>query len=95
MRPVIRSMSVSGTPLYGTCTTSMPAAKRNCSAFRCVPLPTPDEPKLSWPGFCFASAINSLTDFAPSEGDTSSRLVLTAIWLAGAKSLTGSYGSFE
>ena len=58
-RPVIVSVSASGVPLYGMCTTSMPAASLNFSPLMCVPLPVPAEPKLSVPGLFFAAAMRS------------------------------------
>ena len=54
-------------PLYGMCTTSMPAASRNFSPLMCVPLPVPAEAKLSCPGFFFASAISSATVLMPER----------------------------
>ena len=50
----------------------------------------PEEPKLSWPGLCFASAISSLTDFAPRLDATTRISGVLAIWVMPAKSLTGS-----
>jgi len=71
-RPVMVSVSDSGIPLKGTCTTSIPAIALNCSPAKCVPLPTPAEEKLSWPGFSFARASSSATEWMPSAGETTS-----------------------
>ena len=45
-------------------------------------------------GLAFISAISSLTFFAGTSGLTTSRFGTRAISVMGAKSLTGSYGSF-
>ena len=93
-RPTIASVSASGTPLYGTCTTSMPAADLNTSAAKCVPLPAPAELKLSCQGFAFAIAIRSCTLFTASELGTSSTYGALAVVVMPERSLRGSYGSF-
>ena len=67
-RPLITSVSDSGMPLNGMCTTSMPALCLNISPAKCVPLPLPAEEKLIWPGFAFASAIRSCTVLTLSDG---------------------------
>ena len=41
----------------------MPVRLANITPERCGEVPTPGEPKLTLP-FCFAQAMNSLTDFA-------------------------------
>src|SRR5439155_1311797 len=64
------SVRASGVPLYGTWTTSTPAASRNFSALMCVPLPVPADAKLSVPGCCFARAIRSDTDLMPESRET-------------------------
>ena len=56
-RPPTVSASASGGPLYGTCCAWMPTASSNITAAKCMKLPTPAEPKLSWFGFYLASAI--------------------------------------
>ncbi len=66
-RPVMTSVSASGMPLWGTCTTSMPALLRIISPPKCVALPVPAEVKLSCPGFALASATRSLTERTSSE----------------------------
>jgi len=43
-RPAIVSCIASAPPLYGTWTTSMPAAILNFSELKCAPLPMPAEP---------------------------------------------------
>ena len=54
----------------------------------------PVEPKLSVPGFAFASATSSATLFAGTEGCTTSTVWLSAISDTGARSLIGSKASF-
>ncbi len=72
-RPVMVSVSDSGIPLKGTCTTSIPAIALSCSPAKCVPLPTPAEEKLSCPGLAFAAATSSPTERMPRDGDATSR----------------------
>src|SRR5512143_2560908 len=81
-------------PLYGTWTMSIPAIDLSISPARCDELPTPAEGKLSAPGFDFASAIRSFTVFTGDDGCTTRMLGVTATRLTGAKSFTGSNGSF-
>lgn len=66
-------------PLYGTCTTSIAAIALNSSPAKCVPLPTPAEEKLSWPGFAFAITSISFTDFAANDGATTRRYFDVAV----------------
>jgi hypothetical protein len=61
----------------------------------CVPPPMPAEVKLISPGFCFASAMSSLTDLTPAEGATTSTLGTLPTREMPAKSFTASYGSLE
>ena len=91
----MRSLSAGAPPLYGTCTASMPAADLKSSTERCGVLPTPPEPKLSRPGFAFASAMSSCTDLAATEGCTTSMRGEVATSVTGTKSFCGSYGSRE
>ena len=72
-RPAMMSLVASGMPLYATCTISIPAACLNTSPAKWVPLPTPAEARLSWPGFDLARAMSSFIDFAASVGGTTSR----------------------
>jgi hypothetical protein len=53
-------------------------------------LPLPEPAKLTCPGRARASAISSFTDFAGSEGCTTSTLGASATRLTGVKSFTGS-----
>src|SRR6476661_8530244 len=59
--PPITSASAGAAPLYGTCTMSMCVIDLSNSIERCGDAPTPDEPKLSLPGFALALAITSPT----------------------------------
>ena len=58
-------------------------------------VPLPLEAKLSWPGFDLASSISSFMSLTGSMGLTTRTLGTSATWMIGAKSLIGSYGSFE
>ncbi len=64
----------------------------NSSPDRCCDVPLPADANVSVPGFAFASAINSGTDFAGLFGGTISTLALVPISVIGTKLLTGSYG---
>ncbi|MNT99502.1 hypothetical protein D3C72_2423640 [compost metagenome] len=64
-----------------------PAMALKSSPARWVPPPVPDELKESFPGFCFAYAINSLTVFTGSEALTTSTMGNTAAMPTGTKSL--------
>ncbi len=70
----------------------MPAIERSISLFmrdRLLPCA-----KLSLPGCDLASASSSASVVGPSAGLTTSRLAAAASGATGAKSFTGSYGSF-
>src|SRR5690348_11437945 len=66
--PAIMSVSAGAFPRYGTCTISTPVATLNNSPDKCWEVPTPADAKLTFPGFAFAYAMNSATDFAGTEG---------------------------
>ena len=66
----------------------------NFSVERCVPLPTPACPKLSAPGFAFATATRSATLFTADPTGTTSTLGCTARGAMSMKSRVVSYGSF-
>src|SRR5437763_10295481 len=90
--PPRRSLIASGLLLYGTCSSWTPAiCWNNSPATRDDELPLPND---TAPGLLFAYATNSITVFVGTVGLT------TMIWpprpsaVTGAKSLTGSYGSF-
>src|SRR5688500_11187286 len=80
-------------PLYGTVTILVPVRCMNNSAARCVLVAMPLVATLRSPGFAFASAIRSLTDFTATEGWTIRMWGRVATWEIGAKSRTGSNGS--
>ena len=73
----------------------MPAAERNISIVRWLVDPAPSEAKLICPGFAFAVATRSLTDFAANPGLATSVCGVSAMLVIGAKSRSTSYGSFE
>ena len=77
-------------PLYGIKFMSIAASCRNISAHMCEPVPKADDAKLNLPGLALASAINSATSFAFTEGCTSSTSGNCAIRPSGVKSLRGS-----
>ncbi len=66
----------------------------NSAVARCAVAPWPDEPKLRRPGCAPANAMSSFTDFAGTEGWTSTTNVSRVNRPTGAKSFTGWYGSF-
>src|SRR5688572_14214389 len=94
-RPPMTSVTAGGIPLYGTWIMVTPAARWNISADRWGAEPAPGVAKVSSPGFAFARAIRSLTDFAAKEAGTTSTLGWKLSCATGVKSRTGSYGSFE
>src|ERR1700758_1468935 len=59
--PASRSVMAGAVPLYGTCTSLVPAIALNNSPLRWLMPPAPDEPKFSEPGFFLSSAISSCT----------------------------------
>ena len=69
---------------------STPVMLLNSSAATCIEPPAPELEKLSLPGWLFASAISSFTEFAGTEGCTRSSRGRSATIETGAKSLTGS-----
>ena len=58
--------------LYSTINTSMPAMFLKSSVAIVVCAPGPDPEKTTAPGLRFASAMNSCTDFASTDGWTTS-----------------------
>ncbi len=79
--------------LYGTLSIFTCAARMKSSPARCVPVPAPVCANASWPGLAFAAAISSFTE-ATDDGCAISMYGCVATSTIGAKSLTGSYGSF-
>src|SRR6266705_219421 len=73
---------------------SIPAMLFKSSTDICGEVPMPADAKLSWPGRCLAYAISSATDFTGSEGCTTSTFASDAACVIGAKSRSGSYGTF-
>ena len=60
----------------------------------CCGLPLPPDEKSSWPGRAFASATNSFTFFAGTDGCTIITQVIAATMLTGSKLLIGSKLTF-
>jgi len=56
----------------------------------CGALPGPPEPKVSWPGRAFASAMSSFTDFTGTDGRTTNSNGEDVMSVIGAKSRIGS-----
>jgi len=56
----------------------------------CGALPGPPEPKVSWPGRAFASAMSSFTDFTGTDGRTTNSNGEDVTSVIGAKSRIGS-----
>ena len=63
-----------------------PVIMLNSTSARWFELPTPAEAELSVPGRAFASASNSCTERAGSEGCTTKTLVIVTTRLTGARS---------
>ena len=72
----------------------MPAMVLNNSPERCCVVPTPAEAKVSLPGCARASATSSGTLLAGTSLLTTRTLGVKQSCVIGAKSLTGSNGSF-
>jgi hypothetical protein len=68
--PLSAAARAGALPLYGTCSNWIPLFRFSSSPTRCWPLPFPGELKRTEPSFFFASAINSVTEFAGTEGCT-------------------------
>jgi hypothetical protein len=58
----------------------------------CEAAPSPAEAKVRSPGFAFAAATRSATDFQPLDGAATSTLGEIPSMTTGAKSFTGSNG---
>ena len=86
MCPLIASVSAGVAPLYGTCTMLMRAMVFSSSIERWGEAPTPEEPKLIWPGRALASAMNSRSVLTGIEGCTMKTLVTAPIIEGNAKS---------
>src|SRR5438067_2199863 len=61
-------------PLYGMCVMFTPVTSLKSSPERCVFVPWPEDAKLSWPGFDFASAMTSCRLFAGTDGCSTSTI---------------------
>ena len=79
-------------PLYGTCTSSMPAACRNISPVRWMMPPVPEEANVSRPGWRRAAATKSATELARKDAGTTKAMVPSAMRATGAKSRCMSNG---
>ena len=73
----------------------MPALNLNSSPPTCVPLPMPDEPKLTWPGFCWRER-NQILHVVHAEAGrhVAISIGVLAICVMPAKSFSVSYGRF-
>ena len=65
---------------------SIPDIDLKSSIDMCALLPLPPDAYESLPGFAFAYAMNSETEFAGTDGLITITLGATATWLTGAKS---------
>src|SRR5688572_8703111 len=92
-RPPSTSVTAGGMPLYGTWIMLTPPCRWNISADRWGAEPAPGLANVSSPGFAFASAMRSLTEFAENEGETTTTLGCEFSCVMGVKSFPGSYGS--
>src|SRR5215204_5315784 len=93
--PAARSGAAVPLPLYGTCTLGMPVTILNNSPTKCGALPVPGDAKLTFCGFAFASATNSLTDFTGNCALATRNIGNVAESTIGTKSRCGSYGKPE
>ena len=82
-------------PLYGTWTILTPPMSPTIAPARCVEVPAPPEPKVTWPGRARAIAMSSLTDLAGSDGWPSTTFGPEATRITGSRSRMGSYGSLR
>src|SRR5258707_4524559 len=71
----------------------MPVFSAKNSPIRCGQPPAPEEANVSSAGFCFASAMSSLTELIGALGFTTSTEPNIAAIVTGSKSLIVSYGS--
>src|SRR3954469_8606195 len=78
--------------LYGTCTIRIPAIWQNMALMRCVRPPLPLEPYEYASGFVFASAMNSATEFAGTDGCRMRPKGAMLICDTGTRLFTGSHG---
>src|SRR5439155_1872013 len=81
-------------PLYGTCSTSTPAADFSISPQRCTMVPLPEDPYEYLPEPDLSSAISSRTLLACVLGCTTSMSGVEATIATKVKSFIESYGSF-
>ncbi len=88
-RSPIRSVMAGAPPLYGTCSTSMPADSLSISPARWPELPLPAEPKLSLPGSALAWAISPFIDVMLDLAGTTTTSDASPIRATGAKSVAG------
>src|SRR5262249_58247662 len=70
--PASRSVTSGAEPRYGTCGMLTPAANLNSSPATCEVEPVPNDASVILPGLALASAINSGTELAATDGCTSS-----------------------
>src|SRR6266478_1418170 len=81
-------------PLNGTAARSRAADRLNISPERCGVVPMPVWAKLYLPGLALIRSTNSLTVLAGTEGWVRRQFGASAATVKGAKSLSGSYGTF-
>src|SRR5215470_11861167 len=70
--PLIRSVTSGAEPRYGTCCMLTPALNLKSSPATCEVEPVPNDASVILPGLALASAINSGTELAATDGCTSS-----------------------
>src|SRR5260370_42528614 len=73
MRAPSRSVTAGPVPLYGMCSSLMPASLPNSTAERCDAAPTPEEPNVNPSGLSLARRIRSAVELTDSFGLTTSR----------------------
>src|ERR1035437_3369772 len=78
--------------LYGTWISATLVIESNSAPARCVGPAIPADPYVSSPRLFLASAISSLTDFAGTDGCTTSIMGVVPISMTGAMSLRKSNG---
>ena len=81
-------------PLYGTCSTLMPAMLANSSIAKWLVVPAPAEAIVSLPGRAFAAATTPAIELKPDFGLASTTSGTACTVEIGAKSFNESYGSF-
>src|SRR5215510_6126446 len=76
------------------CWNLAPAALWKSSPVRCATVPLPGDANVTWSGFALAAATTSASDLNGELAETTSTRGAEATSVTGARSLSGSYGSF-